>query len=483
MKNEECVVTRAFAHSSFFILILNSEFTVVLLSLLLTTCAGHPRDHREPLEFWALGREGEVVAEMIPEFERRNPGIHVIVQQIPWTAAHEKLLTAYVGEATPDLAQMGNTWIPEFVAVRALEPLSESLVDRRDYFDGIWDTNVVGRTLYGIPWYVDTRVLFYRSDILASVGFPHGPRTWSEWSEAMRRITEERKARFAFLLPTNEWDPIVQLAFSNGSTLLNADGTRGAFRQPPFAQAFGFYVEIFRRGWAPAESNQQVANLFQQFAQGDFAMYITGPWNVGEFKRRLPPEMQDKWATAPLPARDGRPSGVSMAGGSSLVLFRGTKHRAAAEKLIAFLSERPQQVRFFELGGDLPARRSAWTVPALASEPHFPAFRIQLEHVQALPKVPEWEQIATAIYDRGEAAARNTVAPAVALAQLDAKADELLEKRRWMLSRGRTGVIPTPSASEGEGSVWGGGAQPPPQRSVPPHRPLPFASAQGRGDS
>jgi multiple sugar transport system substrate-binding protein len=42
------------------------------------------------------------------------------VQQIPWTAAHEKLLTAYVGESTPDIAQMGNTWIPEFHAVRAL---------------------------------------------------------------------------------------------------------------------------------------------------------------------------------------------------------------------------------------------------------------------------------------------------------------------------------------------------------------------------
>jgi multiple sugar transport system substrate-binding protein len=50
--------------------------------------------------------------------------------------------------------------------------------------------------------------------------------------------------------------------------------------------------------------------------------------------------------------------------------------------------------------------------------------------------VPEWEQIATAIYDRGEAAARGTIATKAALAQLDRRADELLEKRRWMLSRG-----------------------------------------------
>src|SRR6266702_3627598 len=67
------------------------------------------------LDFWGLGREGEVVAELMPAFERENPGIRVRVQQIPWTAAHEKLLTAYVGNATPDVAQLGNTWVPEFV--------------------------------------------------------------------------------------------------------------------------------------------------------------------------------------------------------------------------------------------------------------------------------------------------------------------------------------------------------------------------------
>src|SRR2546430_5304893 len=48
-------------------------------------------------------------------------------QQLPWTAAHQKLLTAFAGEATPDLCQLGNTWIPEFVALKALEPLDQSL--------------------------------------------------------------------------------------------------------------------------------------------------------------------------------------------------------------------------------------------------------------------------------------------------------------------------------------------------------------------
>ncbi|HEV7921914.1 MAG TPA: sugar ABC transporter substrate-binding protein [Thermoanaerobaculia bacterium] len=417
-----------------------------LLALVFLTCTGH-KDNREVLTFWSLGSEGEQVSLLIPEFERRNPEVRVVVQQIPWTAAHEKLLTAYVGESTPDVAQMGNTWIPEFVAMRALADVA-NVMPPEDYFPGIWATNVVAGTVYGIPWYVDTRVLFYRSDILAKAGFPDGPRTWAQWRVAMQRIRQQHLSRYAILLPTNEWEPIVMLALSNHSTLLDPAGTRGEFRQPPFATAFAWYAETFRDGYAPAFSNTQIANLYQQFAQGDFAMYITGPWNVGEFRKRLPAELQDKWATAPLPAPDAsQPMGISMAGGSSLVIFKDTKHRAAAEKLIRFLSQPEQQVRFFELTGDLPARRAAWTAPALTREPRFPAFREQLEHVAPLPKVPEWEQIATAILDRGEAAARGAASVSSALNALDARADGLLEKRRWMLARERSAISDQRSAA------------------------------------
>jgi len=414
----------------------------MIAGLLLLGCAERRQPGVEQLEFWGLGREGEVVADLLPEFERRNPGIHVTLQQIPWIAAHEKLLTAHVGEATPDLAQMGNTWIPEFVAVGGLADLgpfakaSKTIDGGRGDFPGIWATNVVDGVLYGIPWYVDTRVMFYRSDVLAAVGYPQFPRTWSAWMDAMTRIQRERKCRYGILMPTNEFEPIEVIALSNGSTLLNADGTRGAFQAPPFREAFNFYVDVFHRGLAPVVSNTQVANLYQQFSQGEFAMHITGPWNVGEFKRRLPPEMNGKWATAPLPARDASaPTGVSIAGGASLVIFNASRHKAAARKLIEFLSEPAQQVRFFELTGDLPARRSAWTAPALANDPYFPAFREQLERVLPLPKVPEWEQIANNIFESGEAAIRRATTNQAALAALDRATDDILTKRRWVLAQ------------------------------------------------
>ena len=57
------------------------------------------RDAPVGLRCWLMGHEAEFLGQMLPEFERRNPGITVSIQQLPWTAAHEKLLTAFAGDA------------------------------------------------------------------------------------------------------------------------------------------------------------------------------------------------------------------------------------------------------------------------------------------------------------------------------------------------------------------------------------------------
>ena len=86
---------------------------LLLIALCIVGCE-HRASDVTVVRFWAMGSEGEIVASLIPEFERTHPGIRVEVQQLPWTSAHEKLLTAFAGDSTPDLCQLGNTWIPEF---------------------------------------------------------------------------------------------------------------------------------------------------------------------------------------------------------------------------------------------------------------------------------------------------------------------------------------------------------------------------------
>ncbi|HUQ98775.1 MAG TPA: sugar ABC transporter substrate-binding protein [Gemmatimonadaceae bacterium] len=412
-----------------------------LLLLGLLGCSSASAGDRTTLRIWAMGREGEVLSQLTPGFEKEHPNVHVEVQQIPWTAAHEKLLTAYVGDATPDIAMLGNTWVPEFVALNALAPLDgyasrSKEIRRDDFFPGIWKTNVVNGKTYGIPWYVDTRLIFYRSDLLEKAGYKEFPKTWAEWTTAMKKIKSQMSERqFPMLMPTNEWPQPVGFALETGSPILRDGGRYGAFQQPAFRKAFDFYLSFYRQGLASPVSSTQVSNLFQEFERGNIAMYISGPWYIGEFKNRLDKSVQDKWNTAPMPGING--PGVGMAGGSSLSLFSGSEHKTEAWQLIEYLSRPSVQVEFYRLTGDLPPRKTAWQDTTLANNKYAQAFGDQLERAVPLPQVPEWEEIATTIFEHGEQAIRKAKTVDQTLASLDKDVNAMLEKRRYLLDQAK----------------------------------------------
>ncbi len=235
-------------------------------------------------------------------------------------------------------------------------------------------------------------------------------------------------------MPTTEWAPPVIFGVQNGSTLLKNNGTEGDFSGPAFRDAFRFYIGLFddRVGLSTATD---VSNVFQSFSEGYFAMYITGPWNIGEFKSRLPAAMQDKWMTAPLPSPDSVYPGASLAGGASLVMFRSSKHKEAAWTFIEYLSDKRVQTGFYQVTGNLPAVREAWRDSSLANNAFARAFFTQFERVVPTPKVPEWEQIAMKMQDYAEAAAKKTMTADQAMRAFDGDVYRILEKRRWMIEK------------------------------------------------
>lgn len=409
-----------------------------LLLVGIAACRGD-HDDRHTLTFWAMGRESEAVAQLMPAFEREHPDIRVDVQQLPWKAAHQKLLTAIAGDTTPDVAQLGNTWLAEMCALDALEPLQPYVersraVQPADYFPGIWATNRIDGTLVGIPWYVDTRLLFYRKDLLAAAGFDAPPRDWAAWSRQLAALQAQAAPdHYAILLPTNEFEQLLSLALQQDEPLLRDGGRYGNFESAGFKRALAFYVERFKRHEAPLLANTEVPNPWAEVGRGVYAFYFSGPWNIGEFRQRLPASRQDEWATAPLPGPHG--PGAGIASGSSLVIFRHSPRKAQAWLLIEYLSRPEVQQQFYALLGDMPPRRSAWRGDALRGDPAVQAFHEQLERVKPTPPVPEWERIVTEMQLVAARAAHGELTVDQAAAEIDRRTDAILAKRRWMLDR------------------------------------------------
>jgi len=408
------------------------------MAICLTACSSQTDSHT--LTFWTIGREGEAITQLLPAFERENPGIHVVLQQLPLSAAHQKLLTAFAGDSTPDMTQLGNTWLPELAALGALEPLQtrvahSSVVHPDDYFSSIWSTNVYDGVLYGIPWYVDTRLLFYRSDLLKAAGFDAPPRDWTQWRRMLAALSHPERGVYGILLPTNEYEQLMSLALQQPDPLLRDGGRYGNFESAGFKRALTFYVDTFRLHQAPPITNIEAGNPWEEFGRGVYSFYFSGPWNIGEFRKRLPAAEQADWNTAPLPGPEG--PGASVAGGSSLVIFRKAKNKQAAWKLIEYLSRPDVQGRFYDLLGDMPPRRRSWNQGGLRNDPKIQAFREQLERLKPTPPVPEWEQIANEMQLVAAQAVAGDLTIDQAAADIDRRADRILEKRRWMLDHAR----------------------------------------------
>lgn len=408
------------------------------LLLALLGCARDDHGGRQVVQLWAMGQEGEAVARMLPAFERAHPGIEVRLQQLPWTAAHEKLLTAFAGDALPDVVPIGNTWIAEFHQLGALEPLDARIaatpsLDAKDYFPGAWDSGVIDGRVVAVPWYIETRLPFYRRDLLLKAGIATPPRDWEEWREAMRAVKASGGSEFGILLPTNEFEPLLNLAVQQGEPLLRDGGRYGNFRSAGFRRTLAFYKSLFDAGLAPKVDNTRISNVWNEFGRGMYSYYISGPWNISEFRKRLPPHLSEAWATMPLPGPDG--PGASIAGGTSFVVFRSSRHKDAAWTLVAWLSEPAQQLELHRRVGDLPPRRSAWQGPALRGDVNAQAFREQLERAVPAPKVPEWERIAQEMRIVAEQMVAGRFSVDEAAAELDRRADAMLAKRRWMLDQ------------------------------------------------
>jgi multiple sugar transport system substrate-binding protein len=391
------------------------------------------RRNSSGIEFWAMGAEAEKLPALLRSLPRTGQP-SVTVQPLPWSAAHEKLLTGFAGSSLPDMGQVGNSWLAELDAIGAIAPVPRALeAITAGQFSGIVDTNRIGGKLVALPWYVDTRLQFYRKDLFERAGFAAPPERWDDWKRALHAVKKTKGEGFAILLPINEYEHLTQMALSAGATFLDSDGTRGAFRSPEFLEALEFYKSLYTERLAPVAGAAQISNVWNEFARGYFAVYPSGPWTIADMKDRLPPSMEGKWGTQRFPGPDG--PGRSTPGGSSLVVYRHARDPAACWRLVAQLLRPGTQRELQKLTGSLPPTRSVWNAAGLTADPITDAFAQQLDRTTALPKVPEWERIASEMQVVADLVVRGRMSVAQGAAEMDRRADRLLEKRRWMLER------------------------------------------------
>lgn len=372
---------------------------------LLMACSGGNNETEDSassdsVSFWYMGDGNEQIQPILDDFTEET-GITVDIQSIPWASAHDKLLTAVASGDGPDVVQMGTTWMSEFVDAGALQDISsyiesEETLNSSNFFEGSVATTKFDDAYYAVPWYTETRALYYRTDLLEEVGYSQAPKDWEELEDAAMKLSERGDDMYGFQVDSNDQSFAFMFARQNGSELFDEDG-KPVFNEAPFVETVDYLNTFIQNGSSPKQDLG--LDISQTFGgEGIVPMFISGPWMINSINDSTT-DIEGKWATAVLPS--GSENNLSNTGGANLAVFNGTENEENAVALIEFLSRPENQLAFFESSNSLPSATAAWEDEAL-SDPIIATFGEQLENSESMPLIPEFERIAASYLEDWE---------------------------------------------------------------------------------
>ncbi len=376
------------------------------------------------IEVWAMGTEGDALQDFSQAFADANPDADVKVTAIPWEAAHDKIANAIASGETPDVTLVGTTWMGEFAESGGIDPMPADLVSSDDFFPGAWGSTEVGGTGYGVPWYVETRVLYYRTDLAEKAGWSKPPQTLDELKQFATDMQDKGGAQYGIQLPaggTGSWQTFMPFAWSKGATLTNDDASEYTLDSPEMTDALTFYKSFFDDGLSPTRT-LDAGELESGFADGTYGSFISGPWHAGLVEDAG--VSKDQYAVAPFPG-DSTSPGTSFVGGGDLAVFSDSDNKDGAWKYVQWLSQPDTQQAFYDEVGDLPAVKSAWESGDLSTDENLKVFGEQLDSTMAPPAVPTWDQLSASIDSETEKATKGDTSPDDAVSAMQKQAESI----------------------------------------------------------
>jgi multiple sugar transport system substrate-binding protein len=366
--------------------------------------AGADEAPQGSITVWAMGTEGENLNVLAEDFMAEFPEVSVEVTAIPWDAAHDRIVNSIAGGEVPDVSLVGTTWMGEFATLGGLDQTPDS-IDSSAFFEGAWDTTVVDGVSYGVPWYVETRVAYYRTDLAEQADVNTPPEDWDQLKELAQGLQSAGAEYGISLQPggVGSWQTWMPFFWQAGGEIVD-DENNFTLDSDACVEALTYYDSFFEEGLAqPSVSDVPVE---AQFADGSVGSFISGPWMIG-----VVTDAGADPATFTVAHQPTNQSATSFVGGGNLAVFDQSDNKPAAWAFVEYLTRPEVQVKWYQTVSDLPAVQAAWDDSALADDEMLSTFGQQLEDAKAPPAIPKWEEIASAIDGEIEKVTQGSTSP------------------------------------------------------------------------
>lgn len=377
--------------------------SLVVVTGALSACGALPggEPERRTVTVWLMRNSASdaFIKRFTKEFEAEHADVRLDIRIQEWTGIGEKVsaaLKAPGGGSTPDVIEVGNTQVPQYVDEGGLLDLSlESArdLDMADWLPGLAEPGVDKSRQYGIPWYAANRVVIYNKDLFAQAGIKNPPRTRAEWLDMTRRL--DAGAAQGIYLAGQDWYSLSGFIWDEGGELAHeSSGTwTGTLDTPAALRAMDFYQELQALGSGPKDADEEHPPQADLFAKGDIAQIISVPGAAQQIVRKNP-ALEGKLGYFPIPGKTAARAGAVFTGGSDLVVAGSTEDRAGAVAVVKALAGKKWNTELARTMNYVPNKTTL--ADAVADEPGVAAMAVGAAHGKATPASPLWAKVEAA---------------------------------------------------------------------------------------
>src|SRR5918998_2358086 len=328
-------------------------------------------------------------------------------------------------------------WPAQFAGNGYIADVSDRFADNDEFLPGPMEAMRFEDGIYGVPWYTDAGLLYYRKDLLEKAGFTGPPKTWEELMEQAKKTQQDEGLPFGFVFQGAEYEGGVcnglEYIWTHGGNVLDPnDPSKVIIDSPESASGLETWHSMIEDGVsAQAVLNYTETESDGAFLRGDAVFLRNWPY---VYALLGDPEQSDinpaeQVGVAPIPVSEGNAS-FSTLGGWNFFINAASDKQEEAWEFIRWMTD-PEQLKTNAIEGSrLPTRRSLYEDQEVLEK--VPVARLGKEAIIAnatpRPVSPYYSDISLKLAEQYNAALGGDVSPEQAVRTLQTELQEIIEQ-------------------------------------------------------
>jgi multiple sugar transport system substrate-binding protein len=376
---------------------------------------------------------------LIDKFNKQSEGFKVTYQEMPTdTGAYfDKLRTQFqAGGGNIDVIGADVIWPVQFAANGWLLDVTDRFPksEQSQFLSGPINSLMYDGKIYGVPWFTDAGLLYYRADLLEKSGYSDPPKTWDELQEMAVKVAKDQKIDYGFVFQGDQYEGGVcnglEYIWTNGGDVLDpSDPNKVVIDSPEAAAGLAIEQGIVEDGVAPQAVATYTETETDPAFLGNKAVFARNwPYMYALAGTKDYPDVKpEQIGVAPVPVTPGNGL-VSTLGGWNMLINAQTDMPDEAWEFVSWMtSEQAQRLRAID-ASLLPTRPELYKDPKIRETiPVIVEGEAALKNAKARPVSPYYSDMSLEMQEQFNGVVKGDISPEDAVASLQDSLTQIIE--------------------------------------------------------